>query len=326
MYIAILIKTANLTTAQDYTNFSIQHNLNLKNAMVNLAIINLIQNDYNAALTNLLATNLSNIAENSIIKLVIASIYDYQGKHQIAIKYYEEVVQLNQYLKQPLNWIILNNYALIGNKLKTDQILYDFAKSEKLDAKNTILLKVGFYINMNWYNDAYLLLKKNYTKYLHDPKYIYNYASMAAFTQNTKQAIALYKQYLKLDANNAIVYNDLAFVYAEQTKDYKSASIYANKAFELNPEDPNILDTYGWVYYKRGDFLNALKYVKASVDMQYNVESARHLKDIYIALNQLDQANAVIIIKQDIQANQRKQLLDKAVGLLNYIQFGIEIK
>lgn len=327
MYTGALLKSGQLPKAQDYTALSIQNNLNKNNALINMGIIKAMQNDYNSALTDFTAVDLADRIQSSVVKLAAASIYDYQGNRQQAIKYYQEVANLNQYLTTPADLMILSDYAAMGNKLKTDQMLYDFAKNEKLDAKKTILLKAGFYIDMNWYGDAYKLLDANYAAYSGDKDYVYTYASMAAMTQNTKHAIKLYKKYIKMDSGNAMGYNDLAFIYADQTRDYKQAYIYASKAFQLNPTDPNILDTYGWVYYRLANYPLALKYVKASVDKSYNPDSAEHLKAIYMALKQPEQAAKVIIVnKKDIQANIKRQLLDKAIGLLIYIQFGIEVK
>src|SRR6185437_345721 len=139
--------------------------------------------------------------------------------------------------------------------------------------------------------------------------------------------IKLYNKYIKMDPQNAMGYNDMAFIYADQTHNYKQAYIYAKKAFDLKPADPNILDTLGWVYYRQGNYPMALKYVKASVDKNYDPESAGHLRDIYTALKQPEMAAKVIIITKDqVQANIRRQLLEKAIGLLMYIQFGIEMK
>lgn len=325
MYIGCLLKSGQLAKAQEYTNFSIQNNLNKENANINMGIIKSRQNDYNGALNNFIAANPQDKIQSSIVKLVIASIYDYQNNSDKAIKYYQDVASLNKYLSLPADLMILNDYAAMGNKLKTDQMLYDFAKSEKFDAKKTILLKADFYIDMNWYNDAYKLMEANYRQYPGDKDYLYTYASMAAMTQNTKQAIKLYKEYIRIDPQNAMGYNDLAFVYADQTRDYKQAYVYANKAFELNPSNPYILDTLGWVYYRQGNYNMALKYVKASVDKIYNPESAEHLKAIYTALKQPEQAAKIVIVsKKEIQANIKHQLLDKAIGLITYTQFGIE--
>ncbi|HLX53402.1 MAG TPA: hypothetical protein VKR58_05660, partial [Aquella sp.] len=299
MYVGSLIKTKQLGKAQDYTNFSIQNNLNKDNALVNMGLIKFLQNDYTGAITNFSTANPENKAITGAVKSVIGGVYDFQGKHDQAIKYYQDAASLNQFLVMPANIIILNNYVAMGDRANVNKALDNFAKAEKLDARKTILFKAGFYSDVHWYDDAYKLLANNYKQYANDKDYLYTYAGMAAMTKNTKQAIKLYNKYIKMNPQDAMGYNDLAFIYADQTKNINQAFIYAKKAFDLKPADPNILDTLGWVYYRQGNYPMALKYVKASVDKNYDPESAGHLRDIYTALKQPEQAAKVIVITRD---------------------------
>jgi tetratricopeptide (TPR) repeat protein len=327
IYVGSLIKTKQLDRATDYTNGSIQNNQNRDNALVNMGVIKSLQKDYDNALPNFTAAQSENKMQLSMVKSVIGAIYDYQGKYSLAIKYYQEAASLNQYLVQPANIIILNDYVALGDKARVNQILDDFAKSQKLDAKKTILFKAGFYNDIDWHDESYKLLARNYTKYSADREYLYMYAGSASMSRNTKEAIKLYNKYIKTDPKNAMAYNDLAFTYADQTHDTKLAYTNARKAFALKPTDASILDTMGWVYYKQGNYDMALKYVKESIDKGYDPDSAQHLKDIYTALRQPDMAAKVVIITKDqVKANVRRQLLEKSIGLLMYIQFGIEVK
>jgi tetratricopeptide (TPR) repeat protein len=38
----------------------------------------------------------------------------------------------------------------------------------------------------------------------------------------------------------------------------------AQKGREANPQDPSLADTLGWIYYKKGTYLNALSLLKES--------------------------------------------------------------
>jgi tetratricopeptide (TPR) repeat protein len=46
----------------------------------------------------------------------------------------------------------------------------------------------------------------------------------------------------------------------------------AQKAREMNPDSPQILDTLGWIYYKRGLFDNAVALLKDSSEKLKNGE------------------------------------------------------
>ncbi|MCX8514658.1 MAG: hypothetical protein ORN24_03740, partial [Burkholderiales bacterium] len=151
--------------------------------------------------------------------------------------------------------------------------------------------------------------------------------AVTSLNKKPKEAINLYKQYIKLDNTNAYGYNDLAYLYAEQTHDYLTALKYATKAYKIAPLDPNVLDTLGWVYYKLGNYNQALIYVKAGFEIQANPIAANHLVTIYKALKQDDLANAVPQIN-DEQINQQvlQDVLDNLVKYLFQQHFGIELQ
>jgi len=61
-----------------------------------------------------------------------------------------------------------------------------------------------------------------------------------------------YRATLQLDPDNAIAMNNLAFLLAERGGDLDQALGFVRRAMELVPEDVDIIDTAGWVQWKRG--------------------------------------------------------------------------
>jgi tetratricopeptide (TPR) repeat protein len=66
-----------------------------------------------------------------------------------------------------------------------------------------------------------------------------------------------YRQALKINPDFAPAANNLAFLLAEYGDKLDEALALAQKAKEIMPEDPNIMDTLGWIYYKKGFYDNA---------------------------------------------------------------------
>jgi tetratricopeptide (TPR) repeat protein len=87
------------------------------------------------------------------------------------------------------------------------------------------------------------------------------YAASGAYDQ----AIADYNAVIELDPQNAIVYNELAWLYADTLETNLSQAInLAEKAIELakaqSLDDATLagfLDTLGWAYFKQGDTASA---------------------------------------------------------------------
>ena len=66
-----------------------------------------------------------------------------------------------------------------------------------------------------------------------------------------EEAEQAYRGTLQLDPDNATAMNNLAFLLAERGEDLDQALGFARRARELMPEDPDMIDTAGWVQFKR---------------------------------------------------------------------------
>ncbi len=205
-------------------------------------------------------------------------------------------------------------------------MLNKLAQDKNLQGVDVILFKAQYYISVSDYNSAYLLLKDNYRFNKDNKKFIYSYAAAEGLSHKTNEVIKLYNIYIKMDPKSAYGYNDLAYIYADQTKNYKQALKYAKKAASIDITDENILDTLGFVYYKMGDYNNAYAYINSSYQISHSVDSAKHLKNVLIALKKPDLANKVIILDKDNFNSEMKILLvDKMLNLLMLLQYGVKI-
>jgi tetratricopeptide (TPR) repeat protein len=79
--------------------------------------------------------------------------------------------------------------------------------------------------------------------------------------------------------------NDLAVLlseYGKGNKDLDRALVLAEKAKSINPDNPNIFDTLGWIHYRKGDVNQALDWLaKAQVNAPGNPVFNYHLGMAY---------------------------------------------
>ena len=88
----------------------------------------------------------------------------------------------------------------------------------------------------------------------YDPKYIPGYMSLSRLYQldhNYEKAKEYLRKVLELEDDLPNAANDLAYLLAEEGKDLQKALHLARIAESQAPNDPNVLDTLGWVYYKQ---------------------------------------------------------------------------
>lgn len=136
----------------------------------------------------------------------------------------------------------------------------------------------------------------------------------------TNKSIKWLKKVLSIDKNNVKTLNYLAYIYAHNNQNLKSATQMAQKALLLLPKNSYILDTLGWIYFKQGDFKKSLKYLELAY--QKNTQEsiiAEHLAEVYYRLNIFDKS--IVLYKKaiglEINKQRKKQLEQKLLTFLS---------
>lgn len=75
----------------------------------------------------------------------------------------------------------------------------------------------------------------------------------------SREAITAYRKVIELNPNSAVAMNNLAFLLSEQESDLDEALRLAKLAMQKLPGQPEILDTAGWIYYRKNDLATALQ-------------------------------------------------------------------
>lgn len=112
-----------------------------------------------------------------------------------------------------------------------------------------------------------------------------------AALRNWEQAFANYEASLKIDPQNGAVLNNYAYYLAIQNEQLQKAEEMAKKALELDSENPSYLDTAGWIYYQKGAYDKAEKYIRKSLNTgKASAEVMEHLGDVLDKLDKTDKA------------------------------------
>ncbi len=82
------------------------------------------------------------------------------------------------------------------------------------------------------------------------------------------------------DPNNATALNALGYTLANRTDRYDEAYALIARALELQPDEPAILDSMGWILYRKGDYSKALEYLSQAYARFPDPEVAAHLGEV----------------------------------------------
>jgi len=74
--------------------------------------------------------------------------------------------------------------------------------------------------------------------------------------------------------------NALGYTLTDKTQRYDEAERYLDKAMRLKPDEAVIIDSYGWLQFKKGKYDLALEYLKKAYDKQQENEIAAHIAEV----------------------------------------------
>jgi tetratricopeptide (TPR) repeat protein len=109
-------------------------------------------------------------------------------------------------------------------------------------------------------------------------------------TENHQKAIDIFKRAIAVDPDYDSCLNSLGYLYAEDGVQLDEAQALIERALDLDPDNGAYLDSLGWVYYKKGQYEEALKYLKEADQFLEDPLIREHIGDVYFKLNQRDDA------------------------------------
>jgi tetratricopeptide (TPR) repeat protein len=102
-----------------------------------------------------------------------------------------------------------------------------------------------------------------------------------------QESIDAMKQVLALTPNDAEALNYLGYTYADLGINLEEAESLIQQALALKPDDGYIADSLGWVYFKKGNYRQALKWLNKAVQLVPDDPTIlEHLGDVYNMLEQ----------------------------------------
>jgi len=95
------------------------------------------------------------------------------------------------------------------------------------------------------------------------------------------------------EPENATALNALGYTLADRTERLNEAREYILKAAKLLPDDPAILDSLGWVYYRLGQNEAAIKWLSKAFNVLQDAEIAAHLGEVLWVDGQTEKARSI---------------------------------
>jgi tetratricopeptide (TPR) repeat protein len=121
------------------------------------------------------------------------------------------------------------------------------------------------------------------------------------------------RRLIELEPNNAHAYNALGYTFADQSVRLDEALVLIKKAIELQPEDPFILDSLGWVHYRLGNYGLAVRNLRMAFELRSDPEIAAHLGEVLWAQGYFEEARDVWDLGLEQEDGAKNSVLQETI-------------
>lgn len=109
--------------------------------------------------------------------------------------------------------------------------------------------------------------------------------------------------------------NALGYTLADAGKELEFAQRLIDEAFLGLPENAAVIDSKGWIAFRKGDLEKAEKFLLKAFEMQPSAEGAAHLGEVFWVNGKKDFAKRVL--KKGLELDKENQVLQKTLKRLN---------
>ncbi|MCD4721255.1 MAG: tetratricopeptide repeat protein [Desulfobacula sp.] len=259
--------------------------------------------------------------ENSTLNFFAGMAYEAIEDFKKAIFLYLKIrPNHSQYKKTILNIAFL--YKKLGEEQTALNYLESKYKTLPKDIDIIIYLS-SFYEKNKSYKKAISLLKKGLEDSPENTSLLFRLGAVQDKAGFKQESLSAMKKIIKIDPKDASALNYLGYSYADLGIKLDEALSLIKRAHKLKPDDGYITDSLGWVYYQKGNYKEAVKYLEKAAELtSFETIISDHLGDAYQKANQLEKAlntykkalsNAkdgdkekIVELKKKIEAVQKK--------------------
>ncbi len=154
-------------------------------------------------------------------------------------------------------------------------------------------LEVELLIKHDQTDEAYQLVNSAIIKSPDDTKLLYSRGLLAEKLGDIQQLETDLRHIISLTPDNAEAINALGYTLADKTDRIDEALGLIQQALIIAPNNPAIIDSLGWVYYRQGNLHQALELLQRAFNDFPDHEVAAHLGEVLWKLERADEAKNV---------------------------------
>ena len=253
-----------------------------------VAVLSMQLSDWDTAEGNFKKLVGQDFAEADTVRLYLGQIAEERQRYGEALRWYGEVRPGEQYLAAQLR--IAQSLARQGKFEEGRKHLQTLREASGADRIQLLLAESQLLRDAGKTKEAYELLAGGLAAQPEQPELLYESALLAEKLGRHDVLEANLRQLIRLKPEHAHAYNALGYSFAERNQRLAEAEQLIAKALQLAPDDPFIIDSMGWVFYRKGDTAAALAQLRRAYALRPDPEIAAHLGEVLWMLGRRDEA------------------------------------
>ena len=236
----------------------------------------------------------------------LARISDIRGQLQRAIQLYSQV-RSGQYAVTSQR----RAGALMALRLEDPEEalrqLDLFGERNPEYAVDMVLAKAQLLTALGAYDDALVYYDKALEFRPADEGTALGRAELLLRMDRVEESIDAYRGAVNRWPESSVSLNALGYTLADRTDEFREAEKLIRKALRYDPDSPAIIDSLGWVLYKRGHNEKALEQLEKAYSQFPDPEVAAHVIDVLVAMER--DADALELLVEAEARNPDSELL-----------------
>jgi tetratricopeptide (TPR) repeat protein len=234
----------------------------------------------------------------------LARIADFREDHERAIALYREVVYGDNAINSQRRASALLAFELDDTEAAIE-MLDVFGESSPRYAVDALLAKAQLLASLEKYDESLELYDRVVNFRSDDEGIALSRAELLLRMDRLDVALDAYAQAARRWPKSALSLNAYGYTLADRTDRYREAEKLIRKAIKLDPDSPAIIDSLGWVLFKRGQLDAALVELQRAYAAFDNHEVAAHLVEVLVTLGRQDEALVLLAAAEEKQPDSK---------------------
>jgi tetratricopeptide (TPR) repeat protein len=231
-------------------------------------------------------------ADQSTVHFFLGQLDQEQKKPEAALEHYRQVTAGNQFIAARARsaQILLQQ----GKPDEARELLHSTRGGNDAERTQLTLAEVQLLRDAGRHADAYAVLSAALADQPDNPEMLYDAALTAERNGQPELLEKHLKHLLSLNPDHAHALNALGYSWAERNIKLDEAQAMIARALTLQPDDPFITDSLGWVQFRQGRFDDAVTTLERAYRTKADPEIAAHLGEVLWAMGRRDEAQRLL--------------------------------